>query len=132
VFVDDDLPADGNRYALLRLQSDGDDFTRMRGIDFTVVFPNAEAAELFAEHFRHCGYQVSFQETRCVTDLPWAVVVTKEMLPSHEAITASESELEGVAGSQRRMGLFRSEGVTNSNGSRLGVRELGMPISTPN
>lgn len=36
-------------------------------------------------------------ETRCVEALPWDVVVTKEMLPSHEAITAFETELEEVA-----------------------------------
>jgi hypothetical protein len=45
-------PDDDNGDVLRRLEAKGDNLTRPRNIDFTVVFREENAAERFAEHFR--------------------------------------------------------------------------------
>jgi hypothetical protein len=92
-----DFPYDENGAALRRLQTDGDDLTQERSIDFTVVFPSEQAAERFAKHFRQLGCEVSCKDTHCVAELPWDVVVAKQMVPSHAAITEFENELQQMA-----------------------------------
>jgi len=97
VLVPDDFPDDENGDVLRRLQRDGDDLTQARSIDFTVVFQNEEAAERFAEHFRRLGCEVSCEETHSVPELPWDVVIARELVPSYAGITAFENELQEVA-----------------------------------
>jgi hypothetical protein len=45
-------PDDDNGDVLRRLEKQGDDLTRPRNIDFSVVFPVESAAKQFAEYFR--------------------------------------------------------------------------------
>jgi hypothetical protein len=90
-------PNDGTGDALRRLEADGDELTRARNIDFTVVFPNQFTADQFAEHFRERGHAVSVEFLQAEEGFPWDVVVVINMTPSHEAITAFESELHEVA-----------------------------------
>jgi hypothetical protein len=40
------------------MEARGDDLTRPRNIDFTVVFADAISADQFAEHFLALGYAV--------------------------------------------------------------------------
>jgi len=75
----------------------GDDLSKARDIEFTVVLPNRAAAQKFGDHFHQLGYAVSAQRTRTVPELPWDVVVVKHMVPTYEGITAFEAELETVA-----------------------------------
>ena len=92
-----DFPDDDTGDALRRLQKDGDDLTKVRPIDFTVVLTNANAAEQFAEHFRHLGHQVTVENSNCVTELPWDVIVVNSIAPSHAEIAAFEGSLQIVA-----------------------------------
>lgn len=46
---------DANADALRRMEAQGDDLTRPRNIDFTIVFADASSAEQFAGHFRALG-----------------------------------------------------------------------------
>jgi hypothetical protein len=92
------FPDDKNGDALGRMQSNGDDLTKARNIDFTVVFPNESKALAFSDHFQALGYKTVIENTGCAKDLPWDVVVVKQMLPTHEGITSFEEQLEIFAG----------------------------------
>jgi hypothetical protein len=91
------FPDDENGDVLRRMEASGDDLSRSRNIDFTVVFPNETAAERFARHFRELGYAASIDFSQTVENLPWDVVVVKHMIPSHEGIGRFENMLEDVA-----------------------------------
>jgi hypothetical protein len=90
-------PNDANGDALRRMEAQGDDLTKPRNIDFTVVFANASSAEQFAAHFRALGHQVSVELTKTNQDFPWDVVVVHHMVPSHDGITNFENLLQSVA-----------------------------------
>jgi hypothetical protein len=91
------FPADANGDALQRLQANGDDLTRPRDVDFTVVFPNENAAKLFAQQVSSIGYSVTVEFAETVKECPWDVVVVKHMVPTHQEIGSFEGVLESVA-----------------------------------
>ena len=91
-----DFPADENGDVLRRLQKNGDNLAKPRDVDFTVVFPTEESAQKFAEHFIR-DYRLSVRNSNCIQHLPWDVVVTKHMVPSHRGITEFEEALQEVA-----------------------------------
>jgi hypothetical protein len=88
---------DANADALQRLRAQGDDLTHPRNIDFSVVFPNENAASEFAVHFRNLGYKVSVKRTDTEEGLPWDALVVKFMVPSAEGIAEFERTLQSVA-----------------------------------
>lgn len=90
-------PDDANGDALRRMDALGDDLTRSRNVEFTVVFPNENAATQFADHIRTLGYSASAALTESVEGFPWDVVVVKRMIPSHEEIGAFEDSLKRAA-----------------------------------
>ena len=110
-----DFPNDENGDVLRRMQSNGDNLSVARDIDFTVVLPSANAAETFASHFQELGHKVSIENSDCVPDLPWDVVVVNNMVPTHAAITAFEKSLEDFA--QTRGGRNDGWGCFNQKGS---------------
>jgi hypothetical protein len=91
------FPNDENGDVLRRMQAAGDDLSRPRKIEFTVVFSTGISAERFAEHFQCLGYRVSVDFAETVENYPWDVVVTKEMQPSHAEIGNFEILLQSVA-----------------------------------
>lgn len=106
-----DFPDDENGDVLRRMMQGGDDFTKPRDIDFSVVFPDDKAAKEFGDHFARRGFKVSVQKSDCKSDLPWDVTVTKFMLPTHAGITDFEEILEEEAarlgGQNDGWGCFR-------------------------
>ena len=90
-------PNDDTGDALRRLEADGDDLTRPRDIDFSVVFPNEFSAHRFADQFRERGHEVSVSFWEAKDGLPWEVTVVTNMTPSHAAITAFENVLQETA-----------------------------------
>jgi len=105
------FPDDENGRVLRRMQENGDDLTRTRDLDFTVVFPTKLFAEAFADHFKRLGYSVSVEETKTVPELPWDVVVTRNMIPSHNEICEFEDTLglrRTFGRTQRWVGRFHS------------------------
>ena len=90
-------PNDANGDALRRMEAQGDDLTKPRNIDFTVVFVDASSAEQFAEHFRVLGQKVSVALTGTDPAFPWDVVVVEHMVPSYDGITSFENLLQSVA-----------------------------------
>ena len=90
-------PNDDNGDALRRMEEEGDDLARPRNIDFTIVFPDGDAAKRFAEYFQEQGYTASVDFAETVQELPWDVVIAKYMTPSHQEITDFEISLQEVA-----------------------------------
>ena len=90
-------PNDVNGDALRRMEAQGDDLTRPRNIDFTVVFADARSAKQFAEHFLALGHEVSVEVTETDQNFPWDVVVVQHMVPSYNGITNFENLLQSVA-----------------------------------
>lgn len=62
-----------------------------------MVMPTEEAAMQFATHLRQLGCDVSYEQSHCVTELPWDVVVAKNMVPSYAGITEFENDLQQIA-----------------------------------
>ena len=91
------LPDDENGDVLRRMQESGDDLSKPRDIDFTVVLPDKAAAQAFGDRFHELGYRISAEKSNTVPQLPWDIVVTKFMVPSHAGITQFEQELQAVA-----------------------------------
>ena len=91
------FPDDANGDALRRMERKGDDLSRARDIDFTVVFPDEASATRFANHFSKLGYKVSVSLTNTVNNLPWDVLVVKHMAAIHEQIGAFEDSLQKTA-----------------------------------
>lgn len=92
-------PKDANGDALRRMEEAGDDLNRPRNIDFTVVFPNRDAAEEFADQFRKRGHAASIEFAETDENFPWDVVIVKHMIPTHEGISDFEGLLQHVASS---------------------------------
>ena len=90
-------PNDDTGDALRRLEAGGDDLTRARDIDFTIVFPDELRAQRFAEYFRERGHAVSMKFSQVREGLPFDVRVINHMTPSHKAITDFENELQELA-----------------------------------
>ena len=90
-------PSDANGDVLRRMERSGDDLSRPRDVEFTVVFPNETAARQFADHVHTLGYRASAELTGSVQDRPWDVTVVRHMVPSHEEIGAFEELLQGSA-----------------------------------
>jgi hypothetical protein len=91
------FPDDENGDVLRRMQESGDDLSQARRIDFTIVFPSESATQYFSQHFQNLEYQVSIEKSGTVQELPWDVVISRYMLPTHTDITEFESELEAIA-----------------------------------
>lgn len=92
-----DFPEDDNGDVLRRMQRNGDTLTISRDVDFTVVFVIEDAAREFAKVFGERGYRVSVTESGCKPDLPWDVLVVRDIVPTHAGITEFENELQEVA-----------------------------------
>jgi regulator of RNase E activity RraB len=91
------FPDDENGEVLRRMHESGDDLSKPRNIDFTVVLPSKEAAQAVGDHFHKLGYEVSAERTGTVPDLPWDLVVVRHMKPEHSEITKFEEALAVLA-----------------------------------
>ena len=90
-------PDDASGDALRRMEAKEDDLSRPRNIDFTVVFPDENAAKQFANHFRALGHTVSVEPAGTVPEFSRDVLVVKHMAPSYQEIAAFEASLQRVA-----------------------------------
>ena len=93
----DRFPDDENGQVLRYIAEQGDDLSKPRDIDFTVVMPDEDTAMTFSTHFANAGYMVKVDETHTDPELPWDIVVVKHMLPTHAGITDFENELDVIA-----------------------------------
>lgn len=87
------FPNDENGDILFSMARDGDNLSKPRDIDFSVIFPAEEESLEFASLYKHKGLKAEASMYDGEEGYSWEVVVTKFMLPTHEAITAFENEL---------------------------------------
>lgn len=92
-----EFPDDENGTVLRGMLDSGDDLSRPRQIDFTVVLPGELQAQELAEVFRRRGFEVSLKRTDVVPELPWDVTISSFMLPDHQAIADMENALQIIA-----------------------------------
>jgi hypothetical protein len=88
-------PQDDDGDALRRLQASGNDMSRPMDIDFTVAVDDEAAGRRVAESAAARGFRVEVEqddEEGC-----WTVYCTKEMLATHEGVTAAQNELNALS-----------------------------------
>jgi Regulator of ribonuclease activity B len=91
------FPEDENGDVLWNMHSDGDNLSTPREVDFSVIFPTADAAMQFAVHMLKNAQKVSFSAYEGSDELPWQVQAHPVMEPNHENITGYESHLADEA-----------------------------------
>jgi regulator of RNase E activity RraB len=91
------FPLTENGDVLYRMASNGDDLSKSRNIDFATLFNRTSATEPFADYFRKLGYEVEIGKSRGMIRRKVDVIVTRNMLPTHDSITEFEKELQSVA-----------------------------------
>jgi hypothetical protein len=91
------FPDDENGDVLWRMKGKGDDLSKRRQIDLSVVFPTEDAAMAFAVRLLRDGQTVSFGPYEGNNDLPWEVTAHPVILPTHANISDYESKLASSA-----------------------------------
>ena len=86
-----------NRDIILQLIEAGDDLSKARDIDFSVVFSDGSSAAAFASELQRQGYSISTEEMDMDDELLWDVNIMNHMLPVCEEITAFQQFLEAIA-----------------------------------
>jgi hypothetical protein len=92
-----DLPDDDNGAVLRRMQDSGDDLSKPRDINFSVVFKARVSAEQFMKKFDRDECELELEFISELEDNPWNVTVTKFMLPDYRLILDMELELAQIA-----------------------------------
>ena len=96
-----DYPDDENGRVLQSMFDSGVDLTVERDVEFAHRAPDEALASTLAARAKALGYDVEVyepdEESLEEGDTDWDVLCTRRMVPTHEAITAAESELARVA-----------------------------------
>ena len=87
------FPDDENGDVLWEMAEGGDDLSKAREVNCSVIFPTEEAALRFAVHLLRNDQKVSFSAYEEHDELPWQVEAHPVMVPSHENISGYEVEL---------------------------------------
>ncbi|MDN3577126.1 ribonuclease E inhibitor RraB [Chitinimonas viridis] len=80
------FPDDENGDVLWRMHQQGDNLTKAREIDFSVIFSNKEMALKFAVHLLCNNQKVSFSPYEEHETMPWQVQAHPILTPTHENI----------------------------------------------
>lgn len=101
--ANDAFPDDENGHTLKKIADYGTDLSQSYLIDFNHLLPDESAAKRFSEAARALGYQVEVYQPEDEDleegDTDWDICCKKQMIPTHQAITAAEKELAGLADS---------------------------------
>ena len=96
--MDDRFPLDENGDALRNMVESGDDLSKEREIDFSILFPTKANAVRFSEAVSKYGWKISHYANELGE---WDVTVSLNMLPTHALITDMESLLAQLAAPMR-------------------------------
>jgi regulator of RNase E activity RraB len=113
-------PDDADGDALRRVAQDGNDMSKPMDIDFQVAAPDESVAKRVAEGAAKLGYRTSIyfdDEEADVEDSEalWTCECTKTMVPTYDAIIASQAELDSIA---RPLGAYSDGWGTFGNSSQ--------------
>ena len=86
-------PDDENGDALWNMVQQGDDLSKKRGIEFTVIFSTEEDALKFGGILLFNRQQVLLYDNEEFEEYPYAIVATVAMAPTHKEITDYENLL---------------------------------------
>ena len=105
------FPEDENGEVLWRMHSSGDDLSKTRELDFSVVFPTEQQALEFSAVVLRAGHKVQLRRFPDQPDeLTWDVTVSTHMAPTHMQVTEFEQFLadtaSGYGGSNDGWGCF--------------------------
>lgn len=89
-----DFPEDENGDALWTIFQRGDDMSKKRDVEFTVIFPTENEALKFGEMLLTNRQQVLLCDNEESEDYPYEIVATIAMVLSHGEISAYESLLQ--------------------------------------
>ncbi|MFT7372148.1 MAG: hypothetical protein ACI9T9_000830 [Oleiphilaceae bacterium] len=92
-----EFPDDSTGEALWGKKLSGDDLTKSREIEFTVVFPTENEALSFGESLLLNRQKVLLCDTNEGDEYPFEIVVYVELALSHENITEYQALLEQYA-----------------------------------
>ncbi len=90
------FPNDENGDILAKMVERGDDLSKARKIDFYFVFPEKHQADGFAEQARLRTDLISEVEHYEERNM-WEATVSKNMVPTHQAISELETALDQIA-----------------------------------
>lgn len=93
-----EFPDDENGRVLRDMASSGDDLSKERDIDFSIIFSDQSSAENFCQIASKEGWATDLDEPDTEAG-EWDVTVTTMMLPNHSAISAMEERLLDLASS---------------------------------
>ena len=91
------FPDDNNGDALWNMVQRGDDLSKKRDIEFTVIFSTEEEALKFGEVLLFNRQQVLLCDNEESEEYPYEIVVTVAMVPAHKEITDYENLLQEYA-----------------------------------
>ena len=86
-----------NGDVLFRMASHGDDLSKPRDINFSVVFNGKAEVQQFVENFRKLGFEIGSVKSHGLIRRTYDVTVTTHMIPSYDAITSFEQKIENAA-----------------------------------
>jgi hypothetical protein len=79
------------------MYGNGDSLTAARDINFSVIFSDEASAIAFCKVVEAEGFRVRYRFMENGEDLPWDVTASREMVPVHKDIGATEDYLASVA-----------------------------------
>lgn len=91
------FPDDANGDALWNMVKQGDDLSKNRDVEFTVIFPTEESALKFGEELLFNRQKVLLCDNEEADDYPYEIVVTVVMAPNHKEIIGYENLLQRYA-----------------------------------
>jgi hypothetical protein len=91
------FPNDVNGNALWHMQQNGDDLSKPREIEFTVIFATEDDALNFGEALLINRQKILLCDNEYNAEYPFELVAYAYMEPTHEEISAYEELLESVA-----------------------------------
>jgi hypothetical protein len=89
----DIFPSNANGDVLWRMRNGGDDLSKPREIDFSMIFPSKQAAFDFAVAMLQREQKVSMSPYSGNDLFPWQATVHVVLLPSHKEISGFEDFL---------------------------------------
>ena len=93
----DRSPDDPNEDVLRQMKAGGDDLSKERDVDFSVIFGSEDSARRFCEQFQRLGYEANLERSDADPDCPWDVTVVKALAPTSADIAEFERMLELAA-----------------------------------
>ena len=88
------FPNDENGDVLFGIAEQAGDLITIKDVDYCHIFPSEEAARIFAQE---CDDGVTIEPYDGEDGFSWEVVVTRQMVPSHDNVSEQETHLAGLA-----------------------------------